>query len=310
MDIIHHLHSCPLQAQQSVVALGNFDGMHKGHQYVISKAKEIASAKKKPLAVLTFEPHPLSLFTPHLAPFRLTSLEQKANIMASLGVQYLFVASFTSEFAALSPQQFAEHVLVQQLRVCHVFTGYDFIFGHNRTGNATTLQALANHYHFGFNTIDPVTCPGSGEVYSSTYIRQLLRTGKVAEVPGTLGRYFSIGGTVTAGNKKGRMLGFPTANLSLSDYIHPQYGVYASIVTVDQQRYFSVSNIGRKPTLQISSPLLETHLFGFDQDLYGRYIEVELVDFLRQEKRFDSANDLSSQITKDCLTAKQRLGLL
>jgi riboflavin kinase / FMN adenylyltransferase len=309
MQIIHDYQHCPKPAKQSVIALGNFDGMHKGHQKVIQEAKKIAAALHAPLAVLTFDPHPTSLFTPNAASFHLTTLQQKAELMASLGVNYLFVIPFTLDFSRISAQDFVSTLLVKTLEVRHVVTGYNFIFGHQRLGNADLLYTLAQDYHFGFSKIDAVTSTHKKGVYSSTTVRQLIASGDVQGAHSILGRYFSLAGTVVAGNAKGRLLGFPTANLPLGDYIHPKLGVYASTVQWGGKAYPSVSNIGRRPTLGGTIPLLETHLFHFDQNLYDQYIEVALIEFLREERRFNSTTELTSRIADDCIQAKKILGI-
>ena len=301
---------CPEHAKNSVVALGNFDGMHKGHQHVILSAKKIALATGASLAALTFEPHPISVFSPSHPPFRLTSLEQKASLMASLGVQFLYVVPFNLSFSRMSAETFITDILVKQLNACHVVAGYDFIFGYQRLGNAALLEACAKQYPFGFTQTEAISDPKTPDIaYSSTQVRQLIAQGKVSQVPPILGRYFSIAGQVCEGNKKGRTLGFPTANLALGESIRPRFGVYATLVHLDGRTYPAVANIGCKPTLGIHEPQLEVHLFDFDQSIYNRYIEVELRAFIREEMRFHSLTELQKHITQDCLQARALLGI-
>lgn len=296
---------------QTVTALGNFDGMHKGHQHVLYSAGTVASALNAPLAALTFEPHPVSIFFPDHPPFRLTNPKQKAACMASLGVQFLYVVPFTPDFAQLSAEHFIEAVLIEQLRVRHVVTGYDFIFGHKRQGNTSLLEHYAAKQAFGFTSVPALTIPDQPNIaYSSTRIRQCIKEGKVQDVPPLMGRHFSIAGIVITGKQQGRTLGFPTANLLLGDFIHPMFGVYAVQVTLDGHVYPGIANIGCKPTFGASSPLLEVHLFDFDEMLYDRYIEVAFIQFLRAEKPFPNIQALRTQITTDCLHARQLLGML
>lgn len=303
-------HSSLPDVPPAAIALGNFDGMHKGHQQVIRSASRIAANSSVPLAALTFEPHPISVLFPAQEPFRLTNIHQKATCMASLGVEFLYVVTFTPQFSQITAKDFIETILMRKLKAQHIVTGYDFIFGHKRQGDTTLLQHYALQHAFGFTSIPALTLPHDPRTaYSSTGIRQLIKHGKIQEVFPLLDRYFSLAGTVIQGNKQGRLLGFPTANLPLGDFIRPVFGVYAVQVNLEGTIYPGIANIGCRPTFGHKEPLLEVHIFDFDQMLYDRYIEVSLVEFLRDEKQFDSLQALQTQITSDCLHARQLLGI-
>lgn len=300
----------PADVRGAAVAVGNFDGVHLGHQAVIGEAGRIAKASGMPWAVLTFEPHPRSIFSPEVGPFRLTPFAVKTRLIEGLGPNVLIVSPFDAAFARLSARSFVEDVLVHGLGASHVICGHDFAFGQGRKGTAELLLWLGDEFEFGFTCVQEIR-DTSGEGYSSTRIRDYLRRGEPAIAARLLGRAFEIEGRVVEGDKRGRSIGFPTANVRLGDYLHPAHGVYAVRVGVgadDQLTWFDgIANLGQRPTFDGSEVLLETHVFDYDGDLYGQRIRVCLADYVRPEKRFDGIESLRAQIAEDVARARMSL---
>jgi riboflavin kinase/FMN adenylyltransferase len=291
----------------AVVAVGNFDGVHRGHQAVIGAAKKAAGAASAPFAVLTFEPHPRSIFQPGAPPFRLTPFRAKSRALEGLGVDCLFTLHFDLDFAKKSAEEFIAEVLVEGLGVHAVVVGYDFVFGNKRRGTPELLDAQAKKHGFGVNVIAPVTGPG-GIVYSSTQIREHLIAGRPRDATSLLGRAWEIEGRVETGDRLGRTIGFPTANIELADYLRPAAGVYAVRVGVEEggtTRWFDgAANLGWRPTVGGKDLRLEAHLFDFDGDLYGKHLRVAMLEHLRPEQRFDGLDALKAQIAADCRQAR------
>jgi len=291
----------------AVVAVGNFDGVHRGHQAVIAAAKKVAEAASARFAVLTFEPHPRSVFQPGAPPFRLTPFRAKSRALETLGVDYLFTLHFDLDFAKKSAEEFVVEVLVAGLGVQAVVVGYDFVFGNKRRGTSDLLKAEGQRHGFGVNLIAPVTGPG-GIVYSSTQIREHLVAGRPADAASLLGRAWEIEGRVETGDRLGRTIGFPTANIALADYLRPAAGVYAVRVGIEDgatTRWFDgAANLGWRPTVGGKDLRLEAHLFDFDGDLYGKHLRVALIEHLRPEQRFDGLDALKAQIAADCAKAR------
>jgi riboflavin kinase / FMN adenylyltransferase len=294
----------------AVVAIGNFDGVHLGHQRVIGEAGAIARSLGAPHAVLTFEPHPRSVFRPQDPPFRLTPFRTKARRIEALGVDLLFTLHFDSGFARRSAEDFVEAVLVQGLGVRHVVVGYDFVFGHQRRGDPALLAQRGAALGFGVTIIDPVTA-AAGALYSSTRIRDHLVAGAPREAATLLGRFWEIDGRVERGDRRGRTIGFPTANIFLEDYLRPAAGVYAVRAAVEEggspHWHDAVANFGTRPTFGGTDLRLEVHLFDFDGDLYGRHLRVALIDHLRPEHKFPSLDALKAQIAEDAKQARRIL---
>jgi riboflavin kinase/FMN adenylyltransferase len=294
----------------AVIAIGNFDGVHLGHQRVIAAAKDAAAAASAPFAVLTFEPHPRSVFQPGAPPFRLTPFRAKSRALENLGVELLFTLHFDLAFAQKSAEAFVADLLIAGLGVRAVVVGYDFVFGNRRRGTAALLQEEGRKQGFDVEIIAPVKGPG-GVAYSSTLIREHLVAGRPREAAGLLGRDWEIEGRVELGDRLGRTIGFPTANIMLEDYLRPAAGVYAVRAGVDEgaaTRWFAgAANLGWRPTVGGKDLRLETHLFDFDGDLYGKHLRVVLVEHLRPEQRFDGLDALKAQIAADCAKARQIL---
>jgi riboflavin kinase/FMN adenylyltransferase len=290
--------------------MGNFDGLHRGHAVLIGQTRELATAAHRPAGVLTFEPHPRSVFFPRGEPFRLTPFRVKERELAGLGIDLLFVIHFDLVFAAKSAEDFIVEVIVGAIAASHVVVGWDCTFGKSRRGTPDMLRAAGLQYGFGVTVLEPVR--GEGEmVYSSTRIRELLKAGKPQEAAALLGRFWEIDGRVATGDRRGRTIGFPTANLGLDDYVHPAFGVYAVRVSGDGaddplggRTVGGAANIGLRPTVGGLVPRLEAHLFDADVDLYGRHLRVALVDFIRPEQKFASLDALKAQIAEDAARAR------
>jgi riboflavin kinase / FMN adenylyltransferase len=294
----------------AVVAIGNFDGVHLGHQAVIGEAGRIARADGLPHAVLTFEPHPRRVFRPDDPPFRLTPFRAKSRHLDALGVDLLFTLHFDLAFAQKSATDFIESVLARNLGVRHAVVGYDFVFGHRRGGTPSLLQARGAELGFGVTVVDPIAAQG-GAVYSSTRIRELLGSGQPREAAALLGRFWEIEGRVERGDARGRTIGFPTANLMLDDYLRPAAGVYAVRVGIEEGGqtlwHDGVANLGQRPTFGGSDLRPEAHLFDFDSDLYGRHLRIALIEHLRLERKFPGIDALKAQIAADAAQARALL---
>ncbi|MDO5614149.1 MAG: bifunctional riboflavin kinase/FAD synthetase [Paracoccus sp. (in: a-proteobacteria)] len=285
------------------VAMGNFDGVHLGHRAVIDTARHAADA---PLGVVTFEPHPREYFAPDAPPFRLMNAEARANRLARLGVAHLYELPFGPVMAGLTPQGFARDVLADGLGVAHVTVGADFRFGKGRAGDAAMLETLGREMGFGV-TIAPLL-GANGTDYSSTAIRAALADGRPRDAERMLGHWHRIEGEVLHGDKRGRDLGWPTANMSVQGLHLPRLGVYAVLVDVltgpQKGPWQGVASLGVRPMFGENRPNLEVHLFDFSGDLYGQHLSVALVDFLRDEAKFDSLDALVDQIAADAAQAR------
>jgi len=284
------------------VALGNFDGVHKGHQALLARAAEQAKALGAPLTVLTFEPHPRRFFVPDTAPFRLTMLPAKLRLLEQHGVQAVLAQHFDTAFAALSADAFVDEVLLSGLGARHVVCGYDFTFGARRGGNVEMLREMGARKGFGVTVLDPVM--REGEIYSSTSIREALRVGWPSEAAELLGHAWEIEGVVEEGDKRGRTIGFPTANVALGEHLRPRFGVYAVRALVDDKWLNGVANLGRRPTIGKLKENFEVNVFDFSGDLYGKTLRVALVDFIRPEMKFSGLDQLKAQIAADAEAAR------
>lgn len=309
MKVFRHYKNLPDEVQGSSIAIGNFDGVHLGHRAVIGEAGRIAHSQGIPWTVLSFEPHPRSLFYPEKEAFRLTPFRTKALHIEELGVDNLIVLQFDKTFAALSADDFVMKVLVEGLDARHVVSGYDFVFGYKRAGNCELLLHKGKNQGFGFTCVSAVD---DGEiVYSSTIIRDYLKSGNPIAAAKLLGRPFEIDGWVEHGDKRGQTIGFPTANLFLGEHLSPAHGVYAIKAGIKDGANTTwldgVANYGSRPTFDKTDTIFEAHLFDFDGDLYGHHLRVALLDFLREEKKFDSLDELKTQIAIDCDKARQTL---
>ena len=287
------------------LALGNFDGVHRGHRRVIADAARAAGALGVPLGVLTFEPHPRRWFNPAAQPFRLTTLDQQERVLADLGVDRLYILPFDAELAALTDEGFAREVLANGLGARHVAAGFDISFGRDRSGDPESLRRYGERYGFGVSIAEAIA-DGSGQKCSSSAVRQALRDGDMRRAATLLGRPYAIEGVVVHGDQLGRTIGFPTANISLEDYVRPAFGIYACRTRLaDGREVPSVGYIGRRPTVVDGvDERLEVHLFDFDEDLYGQTLEVELTDLVRGDRKFDSLDAMVAQMQHDAAKAR------
>lgn len=296
----------PADLAGGIVALGNFDGFHLGHQAVVGAAVSRARAEGRPALVATFDPHPIRLFKPDAAPFRLTTLDQRERLFAEAGVDAMVVFGFDTALAALSAQEFVEQRLLGALRVGGVVTGEDFTFGRGRSGTVATLREWGRRQGFSAETVAPVTL--DGEPVSSSRIRAALIAGNPREAARLLTRPFAIEGMVQHGDKLGRTIGYPTANLDMGHYLRPAYGIYAVRGTLDDGRVLDgAANLGIRPSFDPPKELLEPHFFDFAGDLYGRTLSVALIDYLRPEAKFDTLDALIAQMDGDCARARDIL---
>jgi riboflavin kinase / FMN adenylyltransferase len=296
----------PERLRGGIVALGNFDGFHLGHQAVVGRAVERARAERRPVLVATFDPHPVRFFKPDAAPFRLTTLDQRERLFAAAGADAMIVFRFDAELAATTADTFVEHRLKQLIGAAGVVTGEDFTFGKGRSGNVEVLARLGPEHGLSVDAVAPVA--QDGEAVSSSRIRDALREGDCDTAARLLTRPFAIEGVVEHGDKRGRTIGYPTANLSLGNYIRPRFGIYAVRGRLPDGRLVEgAANLGIRPTFEPPKELLEPYFFDFSGDLYGQTIEVELVSFLRPEAKFDGLDSLMWQMDEDCAEARRRL---
>ncbi len=306
MRILHGWKGLAADDKGAAVALGNFDGVHLGHQRVIAEAGEAAARLSAPLGVISFEPHARMHFQPEAPPFRLTSADQLARTVAALGTERLYILPFGAEMANFSDHDFVRDVLVGGLGIRHVAVGFDVTLGKGRTGDPVSMRRYGEE--LGFSVSVAPALERDGTKVSSTAIRQALREGRPDLAADLLGRPFAIEGVVQKGRQLGRRLGFPTANVALGDYVAPRFGVYATRTRLaDGRELAGVANIGVNPTTGEVSPRLEVWLFDFDEDIYGEAIETDLIAFLRPEERFPSIEAMVEQVRRDEGTARAAL---
>ena len=295
----------PARLRGAIVALGNFDGFHAGHQAVVGHAVARARAEGRPALVATFDPHPVRFFKPDLPPFRLTSLDQRQRLFAEAGADAMIVFKFDAALAGLTAEQFVDR-LAGPLAAAGVVTGEDFTFGKGRGGNVEVLRDLGAAHGLSVDAVSPVL--GEGEAVSSSRVREAIAAGDCAAAARLLTRPFAIEGVVEHGDKRGRALGYPTANLSIGDYQRPHYGIYAVRGRLaDGRALDGAANVGVRPSFDPPKELLEPYFFDYSADLYGQTIEVELHAFIRPERKFDDMDALAAQMAADCDEARARL---
>ncbi len=292
-----------------VIALGNFDGFHAGHQAVVGRAVRHARDEERPAIVATFDPHPVRHFRPDAAPFRLTSLDQRAELFAAAGADAMLVLPFDAALAATSAEDFITDLLLDRFGAAGVVTGADFVFGNRRGGNVVTLAEFARRRGFFTEMVAPVD--DAAEVISSSRIRAALVAGDPAAAARLLTRPFAVRGVVQHGDKNGRKLGYPTANLDMGDYLRPRYGIYAVTGRLaDGTVLRGAANLGIRPSFDPPKELLEPHFFDFSGDLYGQTIDVAFHAFIRPEAKFASLSALTAQMAQDCAAADQALSAM
>ncbi|WP_229956886.1 bifunctional riboflavin kinase/FAD synthetase [Parasphingorhabdus litoris] len=290
----------------AIIALGNFDGFHKGHQAVAQTAIDWAKAEGRPAIIATFDPHPVRHFQPDAPPFRLTTLEQRERLFTDAGADAMLVFEFAAELAGTTAQDFVEKLLVERFGAAGIVTGEDFTFGKGRAGNIEVMKQLGAPLGLSTKAVGPVS--DDTEVISSSRIRDALKAGDCETATELLTRPFAIEGTVIHGDKNGRKLGYPTANIDMGHYLRPKYGIYAVKGHLADGRVVNgAANLGIRPTFDPPKELLEPYFFDFSEDLYGQVIEVELHHFLRGEAKFDDLDALMEQMAQDCARAKDML---
>lgn len=289
-----------------VIALGNFDGFHMGHQAVAGEAVRRARAEGRPAIIATFDPHPVRHFDPAAAPFRLTTLDQREALFAAAGADAMLVFHFDADLAATEAEAFVSALLVERLGAAAVVTGEDFTFGRKRSGNVRILAEIGARCGLAAHAVGPVVA--AGEIVSSSRIRAALQEGDCATATRLLTRPFTVRGLVQHGDKVGRTINFPTANLDMADYLRPRYGIYAVTGRLPGGRVVQgAANLGIRPTFTPPKELLEPHFFDFSGDLYGQPIDVAFHHFLRPEAKFDSLDALVAQMNRDCERARELL---
>jgi riboflavin kinase/FMN adenylyltransferase len=304
---LDHRQSVPETLRNAVIALGNFDGFHLGHQAVVREAVEWAWEEGRPAIVATFDPHPVRHFAPHVPPFRLTSLDQREELFAAAGADAMLVFHFDAALAGMRAEDFVLELLGQHIGAAGVVTGEDFTFGKGRGGNVAVLRECGAQTGIATRAVGPVM--DSGRAVSSSRIRDALKAGDCAEAARLMTRPFAIRGEVIHGDKRGREIGYPTANMELGSYLRPRFGIYAVTgrVLSTGEQLKGAASLGVRPMFDPPQELLEPYFFDFAGDLYGRDIEVALARFLRPEMKFDSLEALQQQMRQDCEQARKLL---
>ena len=311
----HHQLNQPVDdgQQGGVVAIGNFDGVHRGHQVVLEKALALAEQDGCPCFALSFEPHPRTLFRPESPVFRLTDEATKSRVLEAFGLDGLLTLAFTKELAATSAEDFVRTILVERARASHVVSGFNFHFGKGRAGSPEYLQQAGREFGFGVTIVEAETSAGSDdkpaeEPISSSRVRRLLGDGNAQGAAELLGYHWLVSGEVIKGAQLGRTLNYPTANISLAENCHLAHGIYAvRFRCADGRLYDGVASYGRRPTFDNGPALLETFIFDFDEDIYGETVSVTLIDYLRSEEKFDTVEELVAQMDKDSQRAREIL---
>jgi len=298
MDVIHFPEDVrPSRWSHPVLALGNFDGVHRGHRKILERVQRVATERGATSVVMTFDPHPPRVVRPDKAPALLMTKEQKLEAIAGAGVAGAAIVRFSPELSRWDPETFVRAVLVDWLHVAEVWVGANFLFGHDRAGNFSLLRALGGRYGFKAEKIDPVRYKDF--VVSSTRIRRLVGEARMDEAAALLGRAYYLDGTIVEGRRRGRELGFPTANLETQNELLPPNGVYATIMTIDGVVHGGVTNIGLRPTFGETTPTIETHVLDYSGNLYGQAVRLAFVQRLRDERRFEDVDALRTQIDAD-----------
>ena len=302
------IHNIQLDTQTSVanvnLAIGNFDGVHLGHQKIIDELIEYSKIKNCSSAILSFKPHPRQFFSDEYRNFQIITEEEKIYLLDKQGIDHYFSLLFDENIASMSPKDFITKILVEKLHSKHLIVGYDFKFGKDRKGNASLLQEQSKTLGFDMNIIQPITSNYNAVAYSSSRIREFIRDGNMEKANLFLGRNWSMQGTIIKGDKRASAMNFPTANLVPGELIHPKKGVYAIRARYLDKWSNGIANFGARPTVDGKKLLLEAHLFEFNQNIYGKDLTVEFLTFFREEKKFDNFALLTEQIHKDILIAK------
>ena len=302
------IHNIKLNSQVDVLninlAIGNFDGVHLGHQKIIDDLIKYSRINSCPSAILSFKPHPRQFFSNEYRNFQITSEENKIYLLNKQGIDHYFSLEFNENIASLPPKDFITKILIEKFNIKHLVIGYDFKFGKDREGNASLLQEQSKMLGFDINIIKPIKSIQNSDVYSSSIIREFIRDGNMEKANLFLGRKWSIQGTVIEGDRRATAMNFPTANLVPGELIHPKKGVYAIRARYIDKRSNGIANFGERPTVDGKRLLLEAHLFEFNQNIYGKELTVEFLTFIREEKKFDNFALLAEQIQRDIQLVK------
>lgn len=310
MQIFRDDQPIPDALRGAVLAIGNFDGVHRGHQALLATAREAAAAAHVPFGVLTFEPHPRVFFRPERPLFRLTPPHLKERLIAATGARFQLTLAFDRAFASLEAEDFVKTVLVERLAASRVVTGYDFHFGHGRKGSPELMRRLGTELGFDVTTVEQVTDDEGLAPFSSSAIRDDLRHGRVEEAARALGYWWMVEGSVVAGDGRGRSLGFPTANLKLDPGVEPLEGIYAVRLMLEGERHRGAAYVGTRPTFDTGRRFLEVHILDFASDIYGKPLDVHFLGLIRPDMRFDSPQALIDRMKADCAEAARRLEAL
>ncbi|MEK7264707.1 MAG: riboflavin biosynthesis protein RibF [Pseudomonadota bacterium] len=297
-----------MNASNLIAAIGNFDGVHRGHVALIERIAAIAGESGARAGAVVFDPHPRRYFRPADPPFLITTSEARNALLAKAGAHAVLPLVFDGRLAALSPEEFVRDVLKRDLKLAGVAVGGDFRFGAGRAGDAEGLSRLCTVHGISAHVMEPLAEKGHSDKIGSTAIREAILSGAVDRAADMLGRFWRVEGVIEPGNKVGRTLGFATANMTLGELIEPRRGVYAVRAQVEGEWFDGVANFGRRPTVGAPAPLLETHLFAFSRDIYGKSVGVEFIRFIRDEMKFSGLDALKAQIAEDCVAAKRALG--
>ncbi|POF34680.1 bifunctional riboflavin kinase/FAD synthetase [Roseibium marinum] len=307
--VVDNLGSFPEELKGGIVAIGNFDGVHRGHRAVLDAALGLGHGTHHPVYAMSFEPHPRTVFNPSKPVFRLTPRDLKIELLRLCGLDGVLILPFTKEFAGIEANAFVQDILIDTLAISHAVTGYDFHFGRARQGTPDFLRTAGSNRGFGVTIVQREEDEGA-EVISSTRIREDMNRGEIVHANGLLGYRWFFEADVRHGDKRGRDLGYPTANLQLAEDCPLLQGIYAVKVKTSEGWFDGVASYGRRPTFDNGAVLFEVHLFGFDGDLYGQTLRVHLISYLRGEEKFKSAEALISQMDKDSEEARAALGSL
>ena len=294
----------PINVKQLHLAIGNFDGVHLGHKQIIKKLVNESHDNGKASGILSFKPHPRQYFSKDLNRYQIIGDEKKQQILSNLDIDNLFLLNFDESIANLSPSDFIIKIIVQKLQVRKLIVGYDFRFGKDRKGDIFLLKDHASIHGFDLVVIDPIKEKSTNQVYSSSFIRDSIKEGSVEEANKMLGYFWTMEGEVVHGDKKAREMNFPTANILPHQQIYPLKGVYAIRTSINQKNFNGIANFGERPTVNGKKVLLEVNIFDFNKNIYGKYLTVEFLTFIRGEKKFDSFSLLAKQIKKDIQIAK------
>jgi riboflavin kinase/FMN adenylyltransferase len=305
MRVIRDYKYCPEVAKGALLVIGNFDALHLGHKHLIETAKGIAEREELKLNLMTFEPHPMLFLNPSIKHINIISLDDKIKVLEELGVDFLFLQKFDENFASKTPKKFIEQIS-QHLEIKFLVVGSNFFFGFKKEGNIELLEKISQDYDFSLVSI-PILNLETGQKISSSAVRDYLMRGDITNASRILGYNYFISGEVISGKQVGRKIGFPTVNIDFGDLLVPKFGVYTASIYIknDECRYFGVANLGARPSFDKHDPSLEMHIFDFDKDILGKNVKIMLHEYIREQKKFSSLENIASQIYKDKIKAQQ-----